>query len=66
MGWTMISKSRWHFPSSAWLRHCFEDDEVGLGLLPPDLKRGVLSEDGIYNLLEEYKRVEEGVKELFV
>ncbi|MBP5662714.1 MAG: DUF4298 domain-containing protein [Bacteroidales bacterium] len=34
------------------------------GLLPPDLKRGVLSEDGIYNLLEEYKRVEEEVKEM--
>lgn len=35
----------------------FEADEAGL--LPPDLKRDVLSEDGIFNLLEEYKRVEE-------
>ena len=25
-----------------------------LGKLPKDLKRGVLSEDGIYNLLEKY------------
>ena len=41
----------------------FEADEAGL--LPPDLKRGVLSEDGIYNLLEEYKRVEEEVKGMF-
>ena len=24
------------------------------GLLPPDLKRGVLSEDGVYDLLSEY------------
>ena len=24
--------------------------------LPPDLKRGVLSEDGIWNLLEDYRR----------
>ncbi len=29
------------------------------GLLPKGLKRGVLSEDGIYNLLEEYKEVSE-------
>ncbi len=29
----------------------FSDDEKGL--IPPDLKRGVLSEDGIYNILEE-------------
>ncbi|MBO2525950.1 MAG: hypothetical protein CW341_09680 [Bacteroidetes bacterium] len=49
--------------TTTWLSD-FEADEAGL--LPPDLKRGVLSEDGIYNLLEEYKRVEEGVKELFV
>ena len=40
----------------------FEADEAGL--LPPDLKRGVLSEDGIYNLLEEYKRVEEEMEEI--
>lgn len=49
-----------YYTSPAW-RTDFEADEAGL--LPPDLKRGVLSEDGIYNLLEEYKRVEEGVKE---
>ena len=30
-----------------------EDDENGL--LPPDLKRGVLSEDGIWNMIEEYR-----------
>ena len=45
----------------AW-RTDFEADEAGL--LHSDLKHGVLSEDGIYNLLEEYKRVEEGVKEM--
>lgn len=50
-----------YYTSPAW-RADFEADEAGL--LPPDLKRGVLSEDGIYNLLEEYKRVEEGVKEM--
>ncbi|MBQ6903841.1 MAG: DUF4298 domain-containing protein [Lachnospiraceae bacterium] len=31
----------------------FADDEAGL--LPQDLERGVLSEDGIFNLLERYK-----------
>ena len=30
-----------------------EDDEKGL--LPADLKRGVLSEDGIWNMLENYR-----------
>ena len=33
----------------------FEADEAGL--LPKGLKRGVLSEDGIYDLLEEYKEL---------
>lgn len=50
-----------YYTSLAW-RTDFEADEAGL--LPSDLKHGVLSEDGIYNLLEEYKRVEEGVKEM--
>lgn len=34
----------------------FEADEKGL--LPPELKRGVLSEDGVYDLLEEIKKLE--------
>jgi len=29
------------------------------GLLPPDLKRGVLSEDGIYNMLERHGEIEQ-------
>ena len=47
--------------TTIWLSD-FEADEAGL--LPPDLKRGVLSEDGIYNLLEEYKRMGEEMKEI--
>ncbi len=31
----------------------FDDDEAGK--LPKDLKRGVLSEDGIYNALNDYR-----------
>lgn len=39
-----------YYSSDAWKRD-FTTDEAGL--LPKDLKRGVLSEDGIYSLLEE-------------
>ncbi len=38
-----------YYGSPEW-RKDFEDDEKGL--LPEDMKRGVLSEDGIYDLLE--------------
>lgn len=41
-----------YYTSDEWKRD-YADDEAGL--LPKDLKRGVLSEDGIYNVLEEYK-----------
>ena len=39
-----------YYGSSTW-RQDFEDDEAGL--LPEGLKRGVLSEDGIWNLLTD-------------
>ena len=39
-----------YYESDLWKRD-FSDDEKGL--LPRDLKRGVLSEDGVYLLLEE-------------
>lgn len=39
-----------YYSSSAWKRDYAADEA---GLLPKGLKRGVLSEDGIYNLLEE-------------
>ena len=37
-----------YYESKEW-KHDFSDDEAGL--LPKDLKRGVLSEDGLWNLL---------------
>ena len=40
-----------YYESADWRRD-FEADEAGL--FPKNLKRGVLSEDGIYELLEEY------------
>lgn len=39
-----------YYGSEVW-RQDFADDEAGL--IPTDLKRGVLSEDGIWNLLSD-------------
>ena len=38
----------------------YKDDEAGL--LPADLKRGILSEDGIWNLLTDNRRLLEDLK----
>ena len=40
-----------YYTGSLW-KSDFEDDEAGK--LPDELKRGVLSEDGLYDLLEKY------------
>ena len=53
---SLISKLEAYYSSDEWKRD-FADDEAGL--LPKKLPRGVLSEDGIYNLLEEYREVSE-------
>lgn len=45
-----------YYESDDW-REDFEADADGQ--LPPDLKRGILSEDGIYNLLTDYQRLKE-------
>lgn len=42
-------------------RSDFEADEKGK--LPADLKRGVLSEDGLWDLLEEYQQLKERLVE---
>ena len=47
--------------SEEW-RQDLSDDERGL--LPQDLKRGVLSEDGIWNLLEENHELALRIKDL--
>lgn len=39
-----------YYTSGQWLKD-YELDEKGY--LPPDVKRGVLSEDGVYNFLED-------------
>ena len=47
-----------YYTSPKW-RKDFEADEAGK--LPKDLKRGVLSEDGIWNLLSDYRRLKEEI-----
>lgn len=47
-----------YYESCHW-REDFEADEAGQ--LPADLKRGVLSQDGIYDLLTDYQRLKESL-----
>ena len=48
-----------YYESEKW-REDFDTDERGE--LPPDLKRGVLSEDGVYNMIEELDEVMKKIK----
>ena len=50
-----------YLDSEEWRRD-FADDEKGL--LPHDLKRGVLSEDGIWNLLDNNRELATKMREL--
>ena len=45
-----------YYGSEQW-KQDYADDEAGL--LPTNLKRGVLSEDGIWNLLSEWHEIKE-------
>ena len=47
--------------SEEWRRDLADDEK---GLLPQDLKRGVLSEDGIWNLLEDNRELALRIKDL--
>lgn len=47
--------------SGKWLKD-YEADEQGK--LPADLKRGVLSQDGLYNLLQDATGVLESLKDI--
>lgn len=47
----LLQKLDTYYRSDAW-KQDYAADEAGL--LPKNLKRGVLSEDGLYHLLEEY------------
>ena len=50
-----------YYESDLWMED-YEADEAGE--LPPDLKRGVLSEDGLFNLLTEYEDLLRRLKNL--
>ena len=50
-----------YYGSEEW-KQDLADDEAGL--LPKDLKRGVLSEDGIWDLLSEHTDVLEQIKQM--
>ena len=50
-----------YYGSDDW-KQDFADDEAGL--LPKDLKRGVLSEDGIWNLLEDNKELQKKIRNI--
>ena len=49
-----IQKLENYYTSKQWIDDFTADEQ---GLLPKDLKRGVLSEDGIYNLIETYREL---------
>ena len=48
-----------YYSSDEW-KQDYADDEAEL--LPKDLKRGVLSEDGIWNLLSDWRELEERLR----
>lgn len=51
-----------YYGSEEW-KQDFADDEAGR--LPADLKRGVLSEDGIWNLLSDVNELNLRIRKLF-
>ena len=50
-----------YYGSDAW-KHDFAADSASL--LPQDLKRGVLSEDAVWNLLEDVRDLKERMREM--
>ena len=54
-----IAQLEAYYTSPKW-RKDFEADEAGK--LPKDLKRGVLSEDGIYDLLSDYQCLKDQIR----
>ena len=48
----MIHHLSMYYSSKQWIK---DYDDYSLGLFPKDLRCGVLSQDAIYDLLDEYK-----------
>ena len=57
-----VTKLSAYLGSDEWKKD-LEDDEAGR--LPAGLRRGVLSEDGIYNMEKRYRELLERAEELF-
>lgn len=49
-----------YYTSEEW-KQDYEDEEAGK--FPKDLKRGILSEDGIWNLLSDWHKRDASIKE---
>ena len=58
---TTIKELSDYYDAGEW-KQDFADDEAGL--LPHDLKRGVLSEDGIWNLLSDCRDLNARLQEM--
>ena len=56
---SMIDKLADYYSSDDWKQDFLADE---MGELPKDLKRGVLSEDGIYNLLDLHNELIDKMK----
>ena len=50
-----------YYSSKQW---CQDFDNDSAGKIPNNLKRGVLSEDAVYNLLTDVTRIEDQIKKL--
>lgn len=50
-----------YYEGGLWMQ---DYDADCAGKLPPNLKRGVLSEDAVYNLLSEHERLKDLLQEL--
>ncbi len=57
-----LSRLTEYYESPLW-REDFGADDAGL--LPPELKRGVLSEDGVWDLLAEWRELKERMRRFF-
>ena len=54
-----IKELQYYYENGGWLKD-FKDDEAGM--LPKDLKRGVLSEDELYTFLEENDEIKTRIR----
>ena len=56
-----LKKLESYYAGPKW-KEDYEADEAGL--FPADLKRGVLSQDAVYDLLERYQELESRMREI--